>query len=118
MRAGLAAGFALLFFSAAPVCAQRSETAEVSRQLTEAGRWFEKLAEALNTDSAGFRELNQGMQALATPGLTRERAAAAAPGLRKLLERSRADLRRSGAMLDAMPAFPGGISPEISPKQL
>jgi hypothetical protein len=117
MRAVLAA-FAALVFVAVPSSAQPSETAEAHRQLTEAGRWVEQYSEAVTITADGARELNQAMQSLAAAPVTPERAAAAAPAMLKQIERSRADVRRSNAMLEALPALPGDIAAEMKPEQL
>ena len=117
MRAAIAAVLALLFM-AAPAAAQSGEAAQVNGQLTEAGRWFEQLGQALAIGSEGLEEINQGMQQLMASPPSRERAAAAVPELRKRIERGRADVRRSNAMLDALPAFPQAMVTEIPPRQL
>lgn len=107
MRARAAVIAALLFLGApAAAAAQPGETAKADRQLTEVGRFTEKLGEALMAGAASQRELNQGMQALVAPPMSRERIIAGAPALRPLIARSRADVRRSNALLDALPPVP------------
>jgi len=106
MRARAAVIVALLFLGAPAAAVRPNEAARVDRQLTEAGRWTERLGEALMVGMESQRALNQGMRALVTPLLSRERIIAGAPALRPLIERSRADLRRSNALLDALPPAP------------
>jgi hypothetical protein len=106
MRARVAAIAALFFLGAPAAAVQPTEVAEADRQLTEVGRWTERLGEALTVGMDSQRELNQGMRGLVAPPLSRERIIAGAPALRPLIERSRADLRRSNAMLDALPPAP------------
>jgi hypothetical protein len=115
MRASLAIAAALLFLGA-PAAAQPGEAAKADRQLVEAGRWSERLTEALTLGMEGQRELNQGMQALVTPPISRERIIAGAPGLRKLIERCRADLHRSNALLDSLPPSPPEMVAEMAPQ--
>lgn len=106
MRAGVAAIAALFFLGAPAAALQPSEVAQADRQLTEVGRWTERLGEALMVGMESQQELNRGMRALVAPPLSRERIIAGAPALRPLIERSRADLRRSNALLDALPPAP------------
>src|SRR4028119_72767 len=114
IRTGLAA-VAMLIFVAAPAAAQRGEAASVDRQLTEAGRWSERLGEALTVGVESQRALNRAAQAWGGPPLGRERIIAGAAGLRPLIEASRADLRRSNALLDALPPAPPEMVAEIAP---
>lgn len=106
MRARAAVIATLLFLGAPAAAVQPTAVAQADRQLTEAGRWTERLGEALTVGMESQRALNQGMRALVTPPLSRERIIAGAPALRPLIERSRADLRRSNALLDALPPAP------------
>lgn len=110
------AAIAALLFLAVPAAAQPGEAAQVDRQVTEAGRWTERLGEALNVGVEGMGELNAGMKALVTPPLSREKIVAGAPRVRPLIERSRADLRRSLAILDSLPPVPplmADIGPQL-----
>ncbi|HEX8480483.1 MAG TPA: hypothetical protein VF650_01095 [Allosphingosinicella sp.] len=115
MRARTAIVAALIFLGA-PAAAQPGEAAQVDRQLTEAGRWSERLAEALTVGMESQRALNQATQAMVRPPLSRERMIAAAPRLRPLIEASRADLRRSNALLDALPPAPREMMAELGPQ--
>lgn len=112
MRARVAAIAVLLFLGAPATAAQPSEAAQADRQLTEVGRWTERLGEALTVGMEGQQALNQGMRALVAPPLSRARIIAGAPALRPLIERSRADLRRSNALLDALPPAPPEMGAE------
>jgi hypothetical protein len=58
------------------------------------------------------------MQALAAPGLTQEKATAAAPGLRQLIAKARSGVQRSNEMLAAMPPFPVQGALPFAPQQL
>lgn len=106
MRATVAAIAALLFLGTPAAAVQPNEVARADRELTEVGRWTERLGEALTVGMESQRDLNQGMRALVTPPVSRERIVAGAPALRPLIERSRADVRRSNALLDALPPAP------------
>lgn len=116
MRVRLAVIAALLFLGAPAAAVQPGEAAQADRQLTEVGRWTEKLGEALMVGVASQRELNQGMQALVAPPLSRARIIAGAPAIRPLIERSRADVRRSNALLDALPPAPPELGAESGPQ--
>jgi hypothetical protein len=109
---------ALTMLAAPPASAQPDETARLESELTEGAAWAERLGEALVAGSDGFQSLNKDFQGLVATPLTRERAAAAAPGLRAGIERSRADVRRSEAMLDSLPALRPEIASEMSAEQL
>lgn len=115
MRARLAIAVVLLFLGG-QAAAQPSEAAKADRQLVESGRWSERLAEALTLGMEGQQELNQAMRALVAPPTSRERIVAGAPGLRRLIERSRADLRRSNAIIDSLPPSPPEMVAEIAPR--
>lgn len=117
MRFGVAVIAAFLLLGD-PAESQPGGAAQIDRQLSEAGRWAERLGEALTVAADGFRDLNQGMQALASAGPTRDRAAAAAPDLRRRIERSRGDIRRSNAILDGLLPYPAIMESEIPPAQL
>jgi GNAT superfamily N-acetyltransferase len=117
VRAGLAA-VAMAIFFAAPAAAQPGEAAKVERSVLKAGRWAEKLGEALTVAQEGFSEINQRMRALVAGGVTREKASAEAPAIRRLIEASQADLRRSVAILAALPPFPAEMPMDFSPAQL
>lgn len=104
MRSGLAALGALLLL-AAPAAAQPGESARMERAALESVRWTERLNAALSAGSEGLDELGQRVQPLLDSQLTREQVAAVAPELRRLIERNRENVRRSDAMLAAMPAF-------------
>lgn len=112
MRASAAAIAALIFLGAPAAAVQPTEVAQADRQLTEMGRWTEQLSEALMAGMESQRELNQGMRALVAPPVSRERIIAGAPALRPLIERNRADLRRSNALLDALPTPPADLGAE------
>jgi hypothetical protein len=117
MRFGLAL-FALMVLAAAPVSAQPVDTAQVGRELTEGGQWAERLGEALTLGADGLGRLNQSFQALVGAPLNKARAAAAVPNLRKGIERSRADVQRSNAMLDSLPPLRPETALEMSAGQL
>lgn len=116
-RLGLAV-IALTMLAAAPVLAQPDETARLENELNEGAVWAERLGEALVVGAEGFRDLNKNFQGLVGTPLTPDRAAAAAPGLRAGIERSRADVRRSNAMLEALPALRPELAAEMSAGQL
>jgi hypothetical protein len=107
---------AVLLFLGAPAAAQGGETVQADRELTEAGQWSGRLAEALTVGTESQRALNQAAQALVRPPRSQERMIADAPGLRPLIERSRADLRRSNALLDALPPAPPEMATELAPR--
>jgi hypothetical protein len=90
----------------------------MERMAAEAGRWSEQLGTALTVATEGFEELNQSVQALTAGGMTREKIVAAEPGLRRLIERNRENVRRSNMMLDALPPYPSGMPTEIPGEQL
>jgi hypothetical protein len=117
MRGGVAA-FALLVFMAAPASAQPGGAASMERSADEAARWSEQLGAALTAATEGFEELNQKVQALTGAGLSRERMAEAGPGLRRLLEQNRDNVRRSNAMLEALPPYPSGLPTDVPAGQL
>lgn len=117
MRWSLTA-LAALVFLAAPAPAQPVDAAKMERVAAEAARWTGQLNAALTTGSAGFEELNRKMQALLASGLTREKMAAAAPGLRRLIERNRENVRRADSMLQALPPYPSGMPTKISGERL
>lgn len=117
MRAGLAA-FAFLVFLAAPAESQPNQSTKLDREMVEAGRWAERLGDAINAGTESFEELNQRVQRLAGTGLTGPKAVAETPALRQLVERNRASVRRSNAMLDALPPSPTNLGTEISGAQL
>lgn len=117
MRSGLAA-LAALVLLAAPAAAQTSESARMDRTVAETGRWRELLGEAMVMGSHGLRALNQQMQSLIRTSLTPKAAAAAAPLLRQLVENARAEVRKSEAMIDALPPFPAEVPMDIPPRQL
>lgn len=117
MRAGLAA-FAALVFLTAPASAQPGDAAKMERVAAQAAGWAEQLNAALTAGSEGFEGLNQRMQALLAAGPTREKAAAAAPGLRRLIEQNRENVRRSDAMLAALPAYPVDMPTEIPAERM
>lgn len=110
---------AILLALGGPLAAQPPQSVQAEREVAEAGRWLERLNQALTLGIDGFRDLSASMQALTTPSLTREKAAAAAPDLRRRIERCRDDLRRSEAMLDALTADPPPkMESDIPPAQL
>lgn len=117
MRTGLAA-LAALAFLPAPAAAQPSDAAKMERVADEAARWTEQLNAALAAGSAGFETLNQKVQPLFAAVPTREKVAAEAPAIRRLIEQNREHVRRSDAMLAALPAYPSGMPTDIPAERL
>lgn len=117
MRSVLAALGALLLLGA-PAAAQPSESVRADRAIVETGQWMERLGEAMAMGSQGLDALNRQMQSLAGVALTPKDAMAAAPPLRRLIESARADVRKSDAMIDALPPFPADIPMDVPPRQL
>jgi hypothetical protein len=112
------AALAALVFLAGPAVSQPLDSVKLDRAVAEAGRWSEQLGRAINTGTEAFEELNGKVQSLAGTGLAGPAAAAAAPGIRQLIERNRANLIRSNAMLAALPPYPAGVPTEISGESL
>jgi hypothetical protein len=117
MRVGLA-GLAVSIFLAAPAAPKPTDPVKLDRAVVEAGRWGEQLGQAIATATEAFEELNQKVVALAGTGLAGPTAVAAVPDLRRLVELNRANLRRSNALLAALPPYPAGVPSEISGEQL
>jgi hypothetical protein len=117
MRVGSAA-LAALVFLAAPAPAQPVDAVRMERVAAEAARWTQQLNAALTAGSEGFDELNRQVLSLLESGLSREKMAAAAPGLRRLIERNRDNVRRSDAMLASLPAYPSAMPADIPAERL
>lgn len=109
--------FAVVALLATPAAAQPREQPQAEAQVDEGARWLVGLAEAISVGSESARALNQSMQALVAQPLTRERIAAATPTMRAQIERARGDVRKSNAMLDALPSLSPAVAREMQPDQ-
>jgi hypothetical protein len=109
---------ALLVVATTPAAAQRGEMARVDREVGEAARWLESVGEALAKSAEGFPALNQEAQALAASRPTPEQARAASSALRGLIDRARASVRSSEALLAALPPYPAGIPTDVTPQEV
>ena len=115
---GCLAAFAALLFLAAPAASQPTATEKLDRAAVEAGRWNEQLGAALLAATEDIEALNQKVRAMAAAAATRESVAAAVPAIRQLIDQNRENVRRSNAMLESLPPFPGGLPMDIPAEQL
>jgi hypothetical protein len=102
----------------ASLCAQPKADASAEQQMAASGVWLEQANIAMATAAEGFGEISARMQALIAQGVTKEKAAAAAPELRRLIGEAKNNVQQSNAMLAALPPFPITEGVPFSPQQL